>query len=79
MDQLWASMITMAWDATKLALALVRATMEQLDKEVRFVATTQTNTRHTIQEISDALDTVVDRVGDALEARLVEWSTPRKK
>lgn len=56
----------------ELALASIRTTLQQLDKEVKFLATTQTNTGHTIQEMSDALDEVVERVGDALEARLVQ-------
>ena len=64
---------------TELALAPVRATLQQLEKEVNFVATTQTSTKHTIQEISDALDMVVDRVGDALEARLVQLEDAREQ
>ena len=65
-------MFTAASDVTELALALVRATLQQLEKEVNSVATTQTSAKHTVQEINDALDTVMDQVGDALETRLVQ-------
>ena len=68
-----------ARDATQLALAPVRATLQQLEKEVNSVATTQTSTKHTAQKISDVLDTVVDWVGDALEARLVQFEDAQEK
>ena len=44
MRQLQADMITMAQDAIVLVLALVRATLQQLGKEVADLLTTKTST-----------------------------------
>ena len=38
MDQLWADVIMMAKDTTALALALAIATLQQLDREGKFMA-----------------------------------------
>ena len=72
-------MIKTAWDVTDLALAPIRAMLHELENEGESVATTQTSTKHTVQKIRDALKTVVDRVGDALEARLVQLEDTQEK
>ena len=66
LEQLRETTITMAQDAIELALALVKTTLQQLDKEVADLVTTNTSTGRKKQKIEDLLDLVVDRVGDAL-------------